>query len=304
MSVRLLLVGMLLLGAALPARAQTTSTTFFAAAHPDDWQLFETPNAIDDVLTPQHKTVFIYFTTGGGGSGTGNPSPTVHVPYFQAREEAARRSTRFVVGLAGEFPAPTTSTVMINQHMIRRYVDGPTISYFLRLPDGNSVDGNGYPATGMQSLLRLHGGAIPSLTAIDGSTKYVSWSDLVSTLTALIKSEAQGSATVWINVHDPDPRTNPWSHPDHYQTGMAMQAAVASLPCVNQALYLDYTKSSLPRNLSVRDSQLQTATFAAVISAMTDAGFDSKYMTERDWLGRDYYRTVNGTGPCIWNRAH
>jgi hypothetical protein len=300
MIVRLLLIGLLLLGAASPAHAQTPSTSFFAAAHPDDWQLFETPNAIDDVLTPQHKTVFIYFTAGGGGSGMGNASPTVHVPYSQAREEAAKRSLRFVVGLAGDAPAPTTSTVEINHHTIRRYVDGPTVSYFLRLPDGNSVDGNGYPATGMQSLLRLHGGAIDSLAAIDGSTTYGSWSDLISTLTALIKSEAQGSATVWINVHDPDRRTNPFSHPDHYQTGMAMQAAVRSLPCINQALYVDYTKSALPPNLSVRDLQLQTATFAAVISGMTDAGFKSNYMIEREWLGRDYYRTVNGTGACRW----
>ncbi len=278
--------------------AGTPSTSFYAAAHPDDWQLFETPNSVGDVLDTGDNPVFLYITAGDAGSGTGNPSPIGGVPYFQVREDAAKRSIRFVSTLQSRIAAPATSTVTIRGHSIHKYVAGRSVSYFLRLPDGNANDGMGYPATGMQSLLRLRTGAISTLPAIDNSATYTSWADLVATVTAIVQSEAAGSPDVWINVHDPNSTTNPGSHPDHYQTGMAMQTAIANLPCINQALYVDYAKSSRPENLSSTDSRLQAAVFATVISGVIDTGFDSSYMSESQWLGRNYFRTMSGSGPC------
>lgn len=306
---RTVLAAAVLAWLAVPALAQprsatppgaTRSTTFYVAAHPDDWQLFETPNAIYDALSPKNKAVFIYLTAGAAGAGTGDPSSTKDIPYYLARENGAKRSIRFVMSLTGNTLEPAESVVTINGHVLHRYVVGRTASYFFRLPDGNPRDGTGYAATGRRSLLRLHQGAIDALPTIDGSTTYRSWMDLVSTLTALIRTEAAGSPTVWINVHDPDRRTNPRSHPDHYQTGMAMQAAVARMPCVNQALYVDYAKAALPPNLSPLDTNLQIATIATVVSGVIDDGFRSEYGYYRRWFGRAYYRVIKGIGPCRW----
>lgn len=299
-----LLIAVFLVWPAMPALSQVRSTTFYVAAHPDDWQLFETPNAIYDTQDSRNKAVFIYVTAGAGGEGTGDPSSTRGVPYFLAREDAAKRSIRFVVGLWGSVPTPTESTAVINGHAIRRYVVGRTVSYFLRLPDGNPRDGTGYATTGRRSLLRLHDGTIASLVAIDGSATYHSWTDLVSTLTALIRSEATGSPTVWVNVHDPDRKTNPESHPDHYQVGMAIEAAIAPMGCINQALYVDYAKAALPRDLPIVDANLQAAIIGTIVSGMIDAGFPSEYGTYRHWLGRNYFRVIRGTGACRWPPQH
>lgn len=298
-----LLIAMFLLWPCVHALSQTTSTTFYVAAHPDDWQLFETPNAIYDATSPGNKAVFIYVTAGAGGEATGDPSSTKGVPYFLAREAAAKRSIRFVMGLTGRTPLPVDSIAVINGHAIRRYAVAGTVSYFLRLPDGNPHDGNGYAQTGWRSMARLHDGAITSLPAIDGSATYRSWEDLVATLTALIEDEARSTRTVWVNVHDPNPKTNPGSHPDHYQAGIAIQAAIARLPCINQALYVDYSKTAMPVDLSVADTSLQTTVIAVLVSGMIDAGFASEYGIYRHWLGRDYYRVIKGNGACVWPAA-
>jgi len=279
------------------ALAQTASTTFYGIAHQDDWQFFDSPNAIYDAANPGNKTVFIYFTAGDAGCGTGCPSALSNVPYFQAREDAASSCVRFAATLNASVSSGSTSTVVINRHSIRRYVYGTTVSYFLRIPDGN-VDGTGYPATGHQSLLRLSKGQISSLTAIDHSTTYSSWTDLTNTLNALIRSEAQGSSNVWINTHDPSSTTNPNDHPDHYYSGMAMQAAVKLLPCVNQALFVDYSKASLSGNLTTIDSNLQAANVSVYESGLVDHGFNSGYEYDSRWLGREYFRVIKGSGSC------
>lgn len=277
-----------------------TTTTFYATAHPDDWQLFLTPNAIDDVLDGNNITVFIGITAGDAGNGwAGAPSPIGGVPYAQTREEGNKRSLRFISALPGQFTQfPVESTATFNGHQLATYTIGNTVAYFFRLVDGN-VDGSGFAGTGHQSLLRLHDGAIPSMSALDGSTTYNSWNDLVTTLRSIIESESANATTVWINTQDPDPNTNPGDHQDHYMTGTAMQDALSNLPTVNQALFQDYSKGPLPENLSPQDSRRQAATFAAYITSMVDAGFGSLYMGEGEnngWLGKQYYRTIAGSG--------
>ncbi|MBV9758501.1 MAG: PIG-L family deacetylase [Alphaproteobacteria bacterium] len=287
------------MSAPMPLLAQeASSTTFFTGAHPDDWQLFETPNAINDVRNPGNKTVFIYLTAGDNGCGTGCPSPWGnHLPYYQVRELGAQRSIRFVAMLDGT-PAKAESgqTITINQHHILRYVFGHTVQYYFRLPDGNNIDGTGYPATGNQSLLLLHQGAIKQLTAIDGSAVYTSWAELVDTFRALIISEATGSSNVWMNTQDPDSTINPGDHPDHYQNGMAMQEAVANLSCVNEAFFTGYAKAAYKQNVRGLDFELQTGTFAVIQSARADYGVDQPFLGEDGWLGRNYYRVVLGSG--------
>jgi hypothetical protein len=83
---------------------------------------------------------------------------------------------------------PTSAQVTVNGHSIQRYT-GPTWAlYALRLPDGN-VTGEGFPSTDGRTLGKLQSGEISSLPAIDGSTAYDSWEDLVTTLREIVSSQ-------------------------------------------------------------------------------------------------------------------
>src|SRR5687768_16068287 len=148
---------------------------FYFGAHPDDWQLFMNPNAWYDVQNPSNKVVFIYVTAGDAGAGLGNGDRSQ--PYYLARENVAKLSVRFLADAAKPPALPVDSVVSIAGHPIRRWLYRNTVSYFMRLPDGNP-QGTGYVATAQQSLKRLHEGAIRTMTAIDNSTTYESWPDL------------------------------------------------------------------------------------------------------------------------------
>src|SRR5204862_4118028 len=116
----------------------------------------------------------------GLGTGTGGRKH----PYYLARESGAETAIRFMADAGNSPGAENTSTAQLNGHPIYRTTDRNTVAYFLRLPDGN-LTGAGFPNTGHQSLTRLAAGEIATLSAIDGSTTYRGWADLVATLRAI-----------------------------------------------------------------------------------------------------------------------
>ena len=170
--------------------AQET-VAFYFAAHEDDWQLFMSPNAYRDVQASSTKVVFVYLTAGDGGAGIGNAGRSQ--PYYLARENGAKLSVMFIADAQTAPSVPADSVAMFAGHALKRWLYGRTVSYFLRLPDGD-MDGSGYLGTGMQSLKRLHEGAIPKISAVDDSATYEGWADLTDTLRDLIDRE-RGSAT-------------------------------------------------------------------------------------------------------------
>ena len=124
-----------------------------------------------------------------------------------------------------------------------------TIGYFLRLPDGDA-SGSGFAGTGFQSLKRLATGEIDTLSAIDGSTIYHGWSDLVATVRDIVKYERGAAPLVQINVAETDPRINPEDHSDHLMTAKAALDAAKDMACVRRVYYVDYASSKLPENLT------------------------------------------------------
>jgi hypothetical protein len=278
-----------------------SSTSFYVVAHEDDWQLFMGLNAALDVPSPDSKIVFVHTTAGDAGLGTGTGGTPV--PYYIARESGALSAIRFIAnrGVVGAGPNGVLSTVTINGKSLIRVAYKNTVAYFLRLPDGNVDTGRGYPSTGNQSLLSLDLGAIPKISAIDGSATYFGWADLVGTLRGILLYEAHGSPDVWINVPDTDLTINPGDHPDHIYTGVAMLDAIAPLPCVNAALFTGYVSGTLPINLETGDVMLQAGLWAVTTSALTD----NYHLSEWDpatvlSLGRQYFRVLAGTGACAF----
>jgi hypothetical protein len=276
--------------------SQATRVSFYFAAHEDDWQLFMNPPAFNDVVDAMTKTVFIHSTAGDAGLGIGTGGRKF--PYYLARENGAEAAIRFMAD-AGRLPVDRAAAPMwFNGHGIYRVSYRNTVAYFLRVPDGNP-GGTGYPQTGGQSLQRLATGQISSLAAVDGSTVYYGWSDLVSTVRAILDYERGDAASVTLNVPEPDTQINPNDHSDHLMTAKAALEAAKGLACARRIYYVDYAKSHLPENLSVKDRDLESSVLA--VTAVGIEALDHPSIWEpyrRGYLGRDYFRVEQGSGPC------
>src|SRR5215470_865301 len=166
--------------------------SFYFAAHEDDWQLFMNPSAFQDVIKGAAKTVFVHLTAGDAGLGTGLGGRK-H-PFYLARENGAEAAIRFMADADGAPGERVAEPMMFNGHSIYRVSYRNTVGYFLRVPDGNA-SGAGYAVTGFQSLKRLAAGDTGTLRAVDGSTTYHGWDDLVATLRRIIAYE-RGQAAV------------------------------------------------------------------------------------------------------------
>jgi hypothetical protein len=280
-------------------KAQDT-VAFYFSAHEDDWQLFMNPNAYNDVHRPSTKVVFVYLTAGDAGAGLGNAGRLQ--PYYLARENGAKLSVKFLADAEKQPYISVSSAASLAGHPISKWTYGNTVSYFLRLPDGNP-QGTGYATTGTQSLKHLRDGTNSGITAIDSSTTYRGWNDLTATLRALIDQERGNASSVWVNLSDTDTIKNAGDHEDHLHTAKGVLEAVADLPCINKAFYLDYITEKMPVNMTPSEREIEAGTFGALVTGLTALDHNSPWdKLHRSWLSRHYFRTVPGTGKCATRR--
>ena len=276
---------------------KSDKVSFYFAAHEDDWQLFMNPTAYEDVLGGAAKTVFVHVTAGDNGLGTGSGG-RLH-PYYLARENGALEAIRFMAD-TDKPPLPASSGALtVNGHQIFRVGYLNTIAYFLRVPDGNA-SGAGFAGTGFQSLKRLADGDIETLSAIDDSTTYRGWSDLIATVRDIIKFERGDAPLVQINVAELDAATNAADHSDHLMTAKAALEAAKDMSCVRRAYFVDYASSKLPENLTARERDMETAVFAVTIAGVM--AFDHKTSWpyyDQSFIGRNYFRVEEPGGDCV-----
>lgn len=227
-------------------------------AHQDDWQLF-----MGDVVAGRIRSgtgvVFIYLTAGDDGRDS---------LYWATRERGALESTRIAaVGLAID-TVVTCSIAKALEHAIRKCTIANTESYFLRLPDGRR-DGRGFARHSYQSLRKLRAMQITSMSAVDGSTAYNSWADLIATVTALI-GEGSMDRTVTIYTSDPSVVVNPHDHFDHRMSGLLV-ADSRRKNNWNVAYYTGYALASRAANRSKDQTRQKVTLFQAYDGVMTRA---------------------------------
>jgi hypothetical protein len=283
-------------------KAPTDKVSFYFAAHEDDWQLFMNPSAFQDVVNGAAKTVFVHMTAGDAGLGVGWGGRK-H-PFYLARENGAETAIRFMAD-ADDIPAERIAEhVSFNGHSIYRVRYRNTVSYFLRVPDGNNLTGTGYYDTGFQSLKRLAAGDIDELVAVDGSTAYHGWSDLTATLRKIMDFERGRARAVQLNVAELDERINPGDHPDHLMTAKAALDAVSDLACVRRVYYVDYHSAELPENLTAEQRDMESSVFAVTLAGVL--AFDhhtSWHHYDKSFVGRNYFRVQEGVGRCDANKT-
>lgn len=271
--------------------------SFYFAGHEDDWQLFMTPAAFEDVTNERAKTVFVHVTAGDAGLGTGNGGRKR--PFYRARENGAEAAIRFMANKDYDAPPEkSVSRVTFNGHSIHRVSHRNTAAYFLRLPDGNPA-GTGYERTRFQSLMRLAAGSNNRLDAIDGSTVYRGWGDLTATVRAILDFERGSSPAVAINIPETDSTLNPGDHSDHLMTARVALDAAAGLDCATRIYYINYASSRLPENLSPQQRDMASSVFAVTLAGVL--AFDHSvawHRYDRNYIGRSYSRTEEGRGRC------
>ena len=274
----------------------TGKVSFYFVAHEDDWQLFMNPTAFEDVLGGAAKTVFVHVTAGDDGLGAGTGGRKY--PYYLARENGAVNAMRFMADANKAPVANSAGPMTFNGHPIYRTSYGDTIGYFLRLPDGN-ISGAGFAGTGFQSLKRFADGDIDTLAAVDGSTAYHGWSDLVATVRDIINYERARAPLIALNVADPDARINPADHADHLMTAKAALEAAADMPCVRRVYYVDYASSKLPENLTAHERDMASAVFAVTLAGVIAYDQSTAWSHyDQSFVGRNYYRVEEAAGRC------
>jgi hypothetical protein len=266
----------------LPRKTPPTPTlSVFVVAHPDDWQLFMNPAAFHAMDEPHEKAVFVHASAGDAGRGLGG-EPT---PYYLAREEGALRAIRFMANAVNATAALGTDSkpeaVERAGHEVARHAYANAVAYFLRVHDGNIVNGNDFQEHPL-SLQRLRSGAATETKAIDDSTRYAGWSDFVATLEAVIASELSPGSELHLHIAELDERRNPGDHHDHRAVAFAMEEVAARLPCARVSRHQEYATRDRRLNVTGVDYMIDVGTWAA----------------HNAWVGRDYHRTQEPLETC------
>lgn len=270
----------------------------FAVAHQDDWQLFMNPEAYHAMDEPQEKAVFIHVTAGDAGAGVGGEP----VPYYLAREEGASRAVRFMANAAnptaGKGVAMAGAVVEYAGHKVQRYAYANAVVYFLRIPDGNIVNGTVYTPH-PQSLTRLRAGETDVTETIDGAARYQSWAELVATLNAIVKAEQVAGSSLTFHIAELDEELNPGDHPDHRAVAFAMEDVAQNHPCAPLYRHIEYFTRTKPVNLAGEDYMIDVGTWAATASGLSDSYAKATWEGEHNaWVGRSYSRVQPPAASC------
>ena len=249
----------------VPAQVSSVSNTiapraYIVVAHEDDWQLFM-GDVVAETLKAGTPTTFIYLTAGDDGRDSS---------YWQTRERAALASTLVAERSAVAADSIKCEALTMNSHIIRKCASGKTNSYFLRLPDGKR-NGAGFARYDYQSLRRLRSKKIGSVKAVDGSTVYEGWNDLVSTVSSLIDTTSVNQNLV--HTMDPSIGVNPHDHFDHRMAGLLV-ADLRKQHAFNVRYYVGYALSTRAANRSNAQAREKTAVFRAYDQAMMRSNED------------------------------
>jgi len=153
--------------------------------------------------------------------------------------------------------------------------------------------GSGFPATGNQSLERFANGQIKTLAALDGSTTYTSWADLVATLRAILKHEQGSASAMKLNMAELDMKLNPGDHSDHLTTAKAVLEAAQEFPQARRIHYIDYASAELAPNLTPEERDIENSVFTVTVAGILALDHSHHWDDlHRSWIGRSYSREV------------
>lgn len=218
-------------------------------AHYDDDLIFANPTMLRAIQAGECvRTVFVT----GGDAGKG-------LEYATTREQGILAAYDVLRGLTGPWTAEQIT--LYSGMPITRYTpaDNPNISVtFLRLPDGN-LKGEGFEATGWESLERLYAETIGSMHTIDTQVK-VTEATLQASLQELIAAYVPASI---ITLVPGDSRFSKHDHSDHSTVGLLMRTAWqnSGVPAEAVKYATGYGNKRQPINVSGPELDLKLLAF-------------------------------------------
>lgn len=135
--------------------------------------------------------------------------------------------------------------------------------------DSTRRNGAGFARDGYQSLRKLRRKRITSLNAVDRSTVYANWSDLVATVDEVAGAASTDSRPVLYST-DPSITINPHDHFDHRIAGLLVEE-VRKRHDWPARYYVGYALASRAANRPAQLAQLKTAVFRAYDNVMIRA---------------------------------
>ena len=294
-SVQLLTAIILTYGATVPLPARAFAYyDLYLVAHADDWQIFQAPNIFSDVQLGD-RVLIIQASASDAGRTDG---------YWQAREEGAKASVRWMVGNAPETQAWITACSQFQCHNIFTWTYGLVTVAFLRVPDGGGAGagqcggfGNGTPAYNCNSLSQLRN-VSRTLPAVDQSTNYTSWPDFYDTMLGM--SQYFGfprTPLTWLNAPEFDRTLNPGDHPDHHAVGDAARELQLRVGMWRVAYFVGDHIVQRPANLDQAFHDIKMGLYYSYYTRLVDlVGNTSTEVCEFETgyaaaLWRAYFRT-------------
>ena len=306
---RYLLIMLLLV---FPAIASAKSeTVVYVCAHPDDCFLFMNPNLYDDIVDASNKVVVVYLTSGDAGFAFSTEGDATAYP--NARELASIDATQWMADV-GKDPIQAhleKETTTIAGHVIPRIGYANTVSYFLRLPDGNMY-GDGFERYHHESLRKLKSGEIERITPIDDGAPYAGWQDLVQVLSGILTREAEGESHMTLHIAEPDIAENIHDHSDHTTGASGVMDALAQMTadaretparCYQLYKHIDYSIAEKQTNLEGVGLQNKSGSFAVLTATqrhfLDHHNWDEGHLS---YLTRNYYTITTLPEGCATQR--
>ncbi|KAL6234336.1 hypothetical protein BDW75DRAFT_169467 [Aspergillus navahoensis] len=254
-----------------------SAKTLNIIAHPDDDLLFLNPDIQNDISSGSTVRT-VYLTSGDAGQ------PYEYWTLRQAGLLAAYAQMAGVESIWDESDAGVTGKD-IPVYTLR---SKPEVSLaFMHIPDG-SMDGNGFPATGQESLEKLWKGAIARIRTVDESGTTYSRAELVSTLQQIMDSFAPDSLNSLDYLH----AYGSGDHSDHTSAGLfTNQAAIASSFPGSVVAYRGYPIKLEPANVAGQDLVRKKEvfyTYAAYDESVCQSDLTCVGMEYELWLPRLY----------------
>ncbi|KAL2809834.1 putative deacetylase LmbE-like domain-containing protein [Aspergillus granulosus] len=228
--------------------------TLNIVAHPDDDLLFINPDILHDIANGFNVRT-VYLTSGDAGNSS---------PFWTSRQSGALAAYAQMAGVESVWDE---SDIGVQGKHIPLYTlrGNPHVSLaFMHIPDG-SMDGNGFPATGQESLEKLWNGDIARIRTVDESGTTYSKEELIVTLTQIIDDYAADSVNSLDYLHD----YGTGDHSDHTSVGIFTNTAAIRSQFPGYVIaYRGYPIENEPVNIYGEDLAKKKQAF------YTYAGFD------------------------------
>jgi hypothetical protein len=302
------------------------STRFdvYLLAHPDDWLYFMLPNLYLD-LRSGGRVILIEVSAGSpdaseaGGGATIGLNATATLPNALMWGVAMQAGSNAAFAFAANSVVTGSGKITIDGHQIwyQNYGSATLLTMDLvtpaygRLTCGGTnqtfanTEGYGWPITGCESIGQLHLYGKP-ISALDGSTTYTSWKDLVSTIQGILDYyDVPHSSLTTLNGQEYDRSLDTISHPDHIEVGNIAHALGAG--GYTMRYYLSYTIENMPPNVSGGDLTIKQDMWTIFWNAVSQSwgySVNNYYcQIQCQWLSRQYFRTVTGATSIITSSA-